>query len=106
VAHGLGQALRDAAVSYTKGCYTGQELVARMQSRGASAPWELRAVTLSAEVAPGTALGDPERSGEVTTVVVGRGGEPRALCVLHRRDAERAEVEVHDGRGTVARLDG
>lgn len=33
-----------AAASFTKGCYTGQELVARMDSRGGSAPRTLRRV--------------------------------------------------------------
>lgn len=33
-----------AAVSFTKGCYPGQELVERMDSRGAGAPVELRVV--------------------------------------------------------------
>jgi folate-binding protein YgfZ len=37
----LGQTVIDAAVSFTKGCYTGQELVARMDSRAASAPTKL-----------------------------------------------------------------
>jgi folate-binding protein YgfZ len=37
----LGQPVMEAAVSFTKGCYTGQELVARMDSREASAPTKL-----------------------------------------------------------------
>jgi folate-binding protein YgfZ len=37
----LGQAVIDAAVSFTKGCYTGQELVARIDSRGGNAPTKL-----------------------------------------------------------------
>lgn len=36
----------DFTVSFTKGCFTGQELVARMDSRGSSAPRYLRLVTL------------------------------------------------------------
>ena len=36
--------LVDAAASFTKGCYTGQELVARMDSRGGSAPRTLRRI--------------------------------------------------------------
>ena len=32
------------AVSFTKGCYPGQELVERMDSRGASAPVVLRVI--------------------------------------------------------------
>ena len=45
----------DAAVSFTKGCYPGQELVERMDSRGAGAPRRLVPVT----VAEGTAVGAP-----------------------------------------------
>ncbi|MGC8481641.1 MAG: hypothetical protein ACP5PJ_08840, partial [Acidimicrobiales bacterium] len=37
----LGSML-DSLVSFTKGCYTGQELVARMDARGAKAPSSLR----------------------------------------------------------------
>lgn len=36
--------LTDVAVSFTKGCYPGQELVERMDSRGASAPRSLRLI--------------------------------------------------------------
>ena len=43
------------AVSFTKGCYPGQELVERMDSRGADAPRSLRIV----EVAVGSVIGDP-----------------------------------------------
>ena len=35
----------DVAVSFTKGCYPGQELVERMSSRGASAPVEVRVMS-------------------------------------------------------------
>ena len=43
------------AVSFTKGCYPGQELVERMDSRGADAPLSLRVVDVDA----GTVVGDP-----------------------------------------------
>ena len=36
--------LTDCAVSFTKGCYPGQELVERMDSRGATAPRSLRLI--------------------------------------------------------------
>jgi len=42
-------------VNFTKGCYPGQELVERMDSRGATPPKSLQRVTVSA----GTAVGDP-----------------------------------------------
>jgi tRNA-modifying protein YgfZ len=54
------------AVSFTKGCYPGQELVERMDSRGADAPRALRIV----EVAPGAAIGDPVRADDGTEIGV------------------------------------
>ncbi len=47
--------ITDVAVDLRKGCYPGQELVERMDSRGASAPRQLRVV----DVADGAAPGDP-----------------------------------------------
>ena len=63
------------AVNFTKGCYPGQELVERMDSRGADAPRSLRIVDL----APGAAIGDSvfdADGNEVGTVtsVTGEGG--------------------------------
>src|SRR5690606_40523256 len=43
------------AVNFTKGCYPGQELVERMDSRGADAPKSLRVV----EVGNDATVGDP-----------------------------------------------
>lgn len=37
----------DASVSFTKGCYTGQELVARIDSRGRNVPRRLRRIVLA-----------------------------------------------------------
>jgi folate-binding protein YgfZ len=58
--------ITDVAVSFTKGCYPGQELVERMDSRGASAPRLLQRV----EVADGTVPGDSclDGAGIVTSV--------------------------------------
>lgn len=39
----------DRSVSFTKGCYTGQELVARLDARGNKVPRNLRRVVISAE---------------------------------------------------------
>jgi len=46
----------DGAVSFTKGCYPGQELVERMDSRGAGAPRGLVPVSVAAGSAPGDAV--------------------------------------------------
>jgi folate-binding protein YgfZ len=43
-----GQWVIDASVSFTKGCYTGQELVARIDSRGNNVPHRLRGVVIDA----------------------------------------------------------
>jgi tRNA-modifying protein YgfZ len=64
-----GTGLTRVAVSFTKGCYPGQELLERMDSRAAEAPRSLRRVV----VAEGTAPGDPivddgEEVGVVTSV--------------------------------------
>ena len=38
----------DRSVSFTKGCYTGQELVARIDSRGGNVPRRLRGIVVPA----------------------------------------------------------
>ncbi len=68
------------AVSFTKGCYPGQELVERMDSRGATAPRLLQAVTVAAGAVPGDQyLVDGEAVGVITSVC----GE-RALAYVKR----------------------
>ena len=48
--------LVEASVSFTKGCYTGQELVARIDSRGSNVPRHLRAILLSGPARAGARL--------------------------------------------------
>jgi folate-binding protein YgfZ len=77
----LGQSVIDAAVSFTKGCYTGQELVARMDSREASAPTKL--VGFVGAATPGDPVQiDGRDVGRVTSAA---GGVALALV---RRDVE------------------
>jgi tRNA-modifying protein YgfZ len=76
--------ITDIAVSFTKGCYPGQELVERMDSRAASAPRSLRRVV----VPGGSSAGDPYvvdgvELGRITSVhgtdalaLVKRGAQP------------------------------
>ena len=91
----------DLAVSFTKGCYTGQELVARIDSRGRNVPRRLRRVTVDAgELTVGDELlaGDGKVVGTVTTAV------GAAALAYVRRDVESpAEVALADGR--VARIE-
>ena len=86
----------EEAVSYTKGCYLGQEVVARIHYRG-GVQNVLRKLTFEGiEPAQGVALlHDGREAGRATTVVGSMG-----LGILHRRAAEpgtRVEVE---GGGT------
>ena len=61
-----GQWVVDASVSFTKGCFTGQELVARIDSRGGNVPRHLRILDAEGPApAPGTEL-------ELDGAVVGR----------------------------------
>jgi folate-binding protein YgfZ len=50
----------DQGVSFTKGCYTGQELVARIDSRGGNVPRPLRVLRFGADVAAGTEVHDED----------------------------------------------
>jgi folate-binding protein YgfZ len=65
----------DLAVNFTKGCYPGQELVERMDSRGADAPQSLRILT----IADGASTGDPVEDaagndvGRITSIAPGGG---------------------------------
>ena len=56
--------LVERSVSFTKGCYTGQELVARIDSRGSNVPRHLRGLRLSGPAAPGERLYRPSPPGE------------------------------------------
>jgi folate-binding protein YgfZ len=57
------------AVNFTKGCYPGQELVERMDSRGADAPKSLRIVDVGTGATPGDpVLVDGAEVGTITSV--------------------------------------
>ena len=81
----------EAAVSYTKGCYLGQEVVARIHYRG-GVQKILR--TLAFEPgqapAPGTVLTYEDREAGVCGTVVGSPArrQPLGLAILHKRAAE------------------
>lgn len=63
----VGQWAIDASVSFTKGCYTGQELVARIDSRGGNVPRHLVGVVVEgAPPAPGSVV--EVEGAEVSTI--------------------------------------
>ena len=66
-----GTGLTSIAVSFTKGCYPGQELVERMDSRAAEAPKSLRRLTVAAGAQPGEPVLDGDDEVGVLTSVAG-----------------------------------
>ena len=86
-----GQWLIDASVSFTKGCYTGQELVARIDSRGGNAPRPVRGLRLSAAAAVGAPITNTDGAalGVITSVY-----EAVALAPLPRSITPPADVLV------------
>jgi tRNA-modifying protein YgfZ len=66
-----GTGLTAVAVNFTKGCYPGQELVERMDSRAAEAPRSLRKLTVAAGSAPGDPVVDDGTEVGVLTSVSG-----------------------------------
>ncbi len=73
----------ERTVSFTKGCYTGQELVARIDSRGSKVPRQLRGVVVATNVLPPAGA----------AVVVG-GKEVGALTSVGESLARRAPVAL------------
>ncbi len=72
--------LADVAVSYTKGCYPGQELVERMDSRGSTAPRHLVVLPLRTGDAPGVVVSqDSAQVGTITSV-----GTSQVLAYIKR----------------------
>jgi tRNA-modifying protein YgfZ len=61
------------AVNFAKGCYPGQELVERMDSRGASAPWRLETVDVGEGAVAGAVVErDGTAIGTITSVLGSR----------------------------------
>jgi folate-binding protein YgfZ len=97
--------LNDRAVSFTKGCYVGQETVARLHYKGRPNR-RLRGLRLSAPVAGGEALrlGDRE-VGRVGTAVLSPRFGPIALALVRREAEPGAVVAVGDGGVTAEVVD-
>ena len=72
--------LAEIAVSFTKGCYPGQELVERMDSRGSTAPRHLTVLPRRpADLPGGAVLRDGAEIGHVTSV-----GATQVLAYIKR----------------------
>jgi len=92
--------------SSTKGCYVGQEVIARLEARGARVNKKLVGLSLSAPVPPASRVSvDGEDVGRITTPAISPRLGPIALAYVHRDRAEPGvAVECASARGVVTRL--
>ncbi len=107
------------AASFTKGCYTGQELVARMDARSGTGPRQLRRVVCDGPVPVGAELvvgdkvaatvtsvspdpADMATSGSGSRLGGGAGRHSVALALVRRNVVPPAQVEIRweGGRAT------
>jgi tRNA-modifying protein YgfZ len=89
----------DRAVSFTKGCYIGQEPVARMYHRGRPNR-HLRGLRLETPVARGAPLRDGEREvGRLTSVVESPRLGPLGLALIRREVEPGARLSAAAGAG-------
>jgi len=104
--------LVERTVSFTKGCYTGQELVARLDARGSNVVRRLCSVVVSGDEVPvpgaevWTADGSHESGMVTSSGRSGRTGRPVALALVHRRIEPPASVLVRwkEGDGQTQEL--
>jgi folate-binding protein YgfZ len=95
----------EAAVNFEKGCYIGQETVARLHYRG-KPNRHLRGLRLSAPVAPGAALLAGEKEvGRVGGSCVSPAHGPIALAILRREAEPGTELAVGEDGVTAQVVD-
>jgi tRNA-modifying protein YgfZ len=96
--------LNERAVSFTKGCYVGQETVARLHYRG-KPNRHLRGLRLSAPVPTGTALLLGEREvGRVGSSVLSPRFGPIALAIVRREAGVGDDLVAGDARAVISEL--
>lgn len=93
------------AVSFTKGCYIGQEPVARLHYKGRPNR-QLRGLALSAPVEPGSPLRLGEKEvGRVSSACVSPAHGPIALAIVRREAEPGAELAVGEDEVTARVVD-
>lgn len=102
----LGGWLVEESVSWTKGCYTGQELVARVDSRGNNTPRHLSILTFAQDsVKVPYGVGVVDADGKVVGSVTSTSGG-RALALLKRSVEPGSTVSIEGHQATTERMDG
>jgi folate-binding protein YgfZ len=99
-----GQAVIDASVDFTKGCFTGQELVARIDSRGGHVPRRVRGILVpdGSPAAEDAVVVAGREVGRITSVAPHPGGGTVALGIVARAVEPPAAAEVTAAGGPVA----
>lgn len=92
-----GQQFIELSVSFTKGCYTGQELVARIDSRGGNVPRPIRVLRADGPVG----VGDDVTFDGVVVGSVTSAADDVALAPLMRRVEIGDVVDIGGGSATV-----
>ncbi len=89
--------INERAVSFTKGCYIGQETVARLHYKG-KPNRHLRRLTSTEPLPAGAAVSlDGRELGTIGTAVLSPAEGPIALAILRREAEPGAVVEVEGG---------
>jgi len=84
--------------SSTKGCYVGQETVARLEARGGHVNKALRGLRLSRPASPGAAIQvDGQEAGRITSAAVSDRLGPIAMGFVHRNHFAPGTAVVVDG---------
>lgn len=99
----------EQTVSFDKGCYTGQELVARLDSRGSNVARRLRGIVFSGTgeaLAPGAELlSDGKPAGSLTSVAISpASGAPVALAYVRRGVEVGSQISCAGWTGSVREL--
>ena len=100
----VGQWVVDASVSFTKGCVTGQELVARIDSRGGHGPRHLRGLVIAQGERPpvdAPIVVDGAEVGRVTSAARAPEGGAVALGYVGRGVTPPAAVEISTPGGAI-----
>jgi len=96
--------INERAVSFTKGCYIGQETVARLHYKG-KPNRHLRGLRLAAPAGAGDPVSlDDRELGTVGTAVISPARGPLALAILRREAEPGATVTVGETTGEVVEL--
>jgi folate-binding protein YgfZ len=98
IPHELGRWVVDSSVSFTKGCYTGQELVYRIDARGGNVPRRLCGIVIATNLLPPVGAEvqvEGKGVGAVTSVRESlERRAPVALAFIHRSVEPPADAEL------------